>query len=86
MIEFKWVPPYIHTKVKKVTILPIHSTQEDDMEPTKEMTREHYKNVLDALNLPAGSGVQRTGPLARNDDFALNERHFYNRSRDFHNE
>jgi len=34
--------------------------------------------LYSALNIPMGSGVQRTGKLAPNDDFYLNERHFYN--------
>jgi len=59
---------YIKTKVKNVTVLP----------PSKEMIREHYRNVLSALNLPIGSGVHRVGKLSPNDDFHLNERHFYN--------
>ncbi len=40
------------------------------------MNREDF-DFIKALNLPAGSKVVRTGKcLERNDDFALNERHF----------
>jgi len=76
MSDFKWEPPYITLEVAPVTILP----------PTKEMIREHYSNLLDALNLPIGSGVHRVGKLATNDDFHLNERHFYSRTKGFHDE
>jgi len=77
MKEFKWKPPYISLEVAPVTILP----------PSPEMIREkvrnierlkHWNDLHRALNIPANSGIQKTGPLTPNDDWNLNERHFYN--------
>jgi len=86
MKEFKWSAPYITLEVAPVTILP----------PSPEMIRvktrvrniervKHYRSVLAALNLPIGSGVHRVGKLESNDDWNLNERHFYKASKEFEN-
>jgi len=79
MKEFKWVAPYITLDVEPVTILPPSPEQIRVTEQVRNIERvKHYRNLLAELNLPVGSGVNRVGKLAPNDDFHLTERHYWN--------
>lgn len=70
----EWLPPYIQTKVDPVTVLPKVCMAKEDFE------------FIKALNLPTGSAVVKTGKyLNRNDDWHLNERHFYNKTKGLNN-
>jgi len=74
-----WIAPYITLEVEPVTILPPSPEMIRVTERVRNIERlKHWQKLSTALNLPIGSGVHRVGKLAPNDDFNLNERHFYN--------
>jgi len=78
----EWKPAYICAKCMDVDVLEYTPPSPEMIRVTEKVRNierlKHYNNLLAALNLPIGSGVHRVGKLAPNDDFHLNERHFYN--------